>query len=232
MWVVTAICVVTFALLGVSVIVSGRAVVREYGPETRMRFPLRRGVVEEWIQEQTGAGTTSARNMVRIGWLMVFGSLGYIPAFHWDAINPMAIHRRANSACRTLVTAEEIFELTGRRAELAHIVDEGRHCRARWEDDRGAVFELEIGPGGSFPAGSLRDRREWEARRSHPREIRELGEHALWMLESRRQTVYADLGVPVCAVVEGEVSQAELDRLVKSMRSRRFTLTAMKYARR
>jgi hypothetical protein len=156
----------------------------------------------------------------------------YIPVFHWDAVNPRAIQRRADSACRKLVTAEEIFELTGRRTELARIVDEDRHCRARWNDERGVVFELDIGPGGSFPAGSLRDRRDREARRSNPREIRELGEHALWMLDRRRQTIHADLGVPVRAVVEADVSQAELERLVTSMRSRRSMLSAMKHARR
>ncbi len=157
----------TFAAFGLGAVLGGRSVARARGPETQTRLPL--GVIRGWIADRTGGGYTPAKNVVRVGWACVLASPIFFPvAYGFDAFNPVAIHRRAQSACRELLREGDLRSLTGWDAKLDDIDDDGRHCRARFTERGATVLELDVGAGGSFAAGSLSEQRERNGRSTTP----------------------------------------------------------------
>jgi len=210
-----------FLVVGLSTLSVGRRVAREFGPETRMRIPRRRGALEAWISDQTGAGFSSAKNFVRIGWVwLLLSPLAFPLVYGLDAFNPVAIARRAKSVCRQLVTPGDLRTIKGWNVELDSIVDEGGHCRARWVKSEGKgttpALSLDLGPGGSFAAGSLRERRARNQRSSTPRPVRDLVEGTVWLSGPSRETVFLELGdVALRLEIDaGALSRDELRELV------------------
>jgi len=215
----------TFAAFGLGAVRAGRAVARAHGPETPMRLPL--GVIRGWIADRTGGGYTSAKNVVRVGWACVLASPIFFPvAYGFDAFNPIAIHRRTQSACRELVREEDLRSLAGWDAKLDDVDDDGRHCHARFTEHDATVLQLDVGAGGSFASGSLTGQRERNGRSTTPRAIEELDDDSLWLSGPSSDTVYTEIGgVGVRIEFEaGVIGSADLHEMLTRMRAREALL--------
>ena len=72
-----------------------------------------------------------ARWIFRVGLFFVICGIFIFPfVLGFDTFNPWAIARRANSACRKVVTEEELKALTGLASRISYIHDNGKRCRA------------------------------------------------------------------------------------------------------
>jgi hypothetical protein len=142
-WILALIGSGLLLAIGISGIVGGRRVARRHGPTHRMSYPF--------PHPRLRAKVMSARATVRVGALIAVASPGlFVAMIGWDTVSPWAIARRAASACRHLFTADELRELTGVRAEVGRVSDDGKSCRATFERDtaRGtrALARVEVRP--------------------------------------------------------------------------------------
>lgn len=225
-WLLIALGLVAMNAWGIPMIFRGGSAWRKFGPRHPVQIVAPRRLLGALLAAARGDSfhhKMPARTAFLLGGFFAFLSLSVFPAvFGLDAVNPWAISRRADSGCGVVITAEDLDALGGWQAELTRVVDDGSHCHATWSLGARAELSVDLGPGGSFSAGTLAERRRRNARSRDRGSVSTHGDDALRVTSSVWDTVYGDFdGLQLrLQTSPGTLSKSQIDALLDRARDR------------